>query len=99
MTDTIRRFECPECGRKTANEHWVRGGSHAKCPGTPVERVYVPREAVMPLWEGYADHWGDPSEMFDSSLALPCLPIKGKTLYSIALDLGLKPGEDDDLAV
>lgn len=41
MTDTIKRWECPECGRRTwANEHWVRGGSHAKCPGVPVERPY-----------------------------------------------------------
>jgi len=49
VTDTIKRWECPECGRKwtpftrAPKHHCARGEG---CPGVPVERVYVAVEAL-----------------------------------------------------
>lgn len=45
MTDTIRRWECPRCGR-VLERVWSPGDSHGHCPGVPVERVYVARDAL-----------------------------------------------------
>lgn len=57
MSDTIRRWECPECGRAwlnvTPNERHAddrRAVPHG-CPGVPVERVYIAVDALLSIRE------------------------------------------------
>jgi len=55
MTDTITRWECPECGRSSLKqyvEHSVRRGygEWQPCPGIPVERTYVAVDQLEQAW-------------------------------------------------
>ncbi len=49
MTDTISRWECPECGEKWgyAAEAPHGGPGLIRCPGVPVERTYVAVDALL----------------------------------------------------
>ncbi len=43
--NTIKRWECPECGRiDDPHGHFPPGFPNRHCPGVPVKRVYVARE-------------------------------------------------------
>lgn len=57
-------------------------------------------EAIKKLWEAATDHWYETDEetgearplgdlLFDSSTALPGMPIKGKELYEVGVALDL----------
>lgn len=47
------------------------------------------RNAALVLWEAATIHWEGPEELFDSSTALPGMPLKGKALHRIGVALGL----------
>ncbi len=50
MTDTITRWECPECGRQTSATVHVPPIEDRRdwwCPGVPVERTYVAVDALL----------------------------------------------------
>lgn len=50
MSDTLKRWECPECGQECGQEKIVKHRvcyMGKLCPGVPVERVYVAVDVLL----------------------------------------------------
>ena len=48
MSDTIKRWECPECGRWIVQKGFLEhNAGDRRCPGVPVERTYVAVDALL----------------------------------------------------
>lgn len=69
------------------------------------KRVHRTENAARKLWEAATENWYETDEddheiplaelLFDSSTALPGIPIKGKDLYRIGVALGFIDAEDE----
>ncbi len=83
MTDTIKRAECPECGRGWAAhaEKWRR-----LCSGVPVERTYVSVDALESRFDKECDS-------LDYGTEVGARFILRRTLAAINTVTGVKPAQ------
>jgi uncharacterized protein (DUF433 family) len=70
-----------------------------------VAEALTPREPIRKLWEAATEHWYETDDedeptplgelLYDSSVALPGIPIKGKELYRIGVELGFVDASEE----
>lgn len=89
---------CDGCEKNKAG--CVSVGEEVLCGDCLLARAAEAAPAIQRLWEAATDLWHDPDRkleerLFDSSVALNGMPIKGKDLHQIGEALGFIPeGEE-----
>lgn len=83
---------CDGCEQKKPGT--VAVGEEVLCAACILLRAGEAQKAITKLWEAATEHWHEEGRslsdlLFDSSVAMPGMAIKGKDLYWIGMELGL----------